>query len=95
MERSMPFLQRVEYPCGGTCSRACSKTTSTRSSAVANAHCISEISSENEIRYKTGFKKLDRVLGGGIVKGEVMLISGDPGIGKSTIMLPDLPKLED
>lgn len=61
---------------------------------MANAHCLSEISSENEIRYKTGFKELDRVLGGGIVKGEVMLISGDPGIGKSTIMLQICQKLE-
>ena len=70
------------------------KSTAARSSAVANAHCLSEISSENEIRYKTGFKELDRVLGGGIVKGEVMLISGDPGIGKSTIMLQICQKLE-
>ena len=70
------------------------KSTVTRSSAVANASRLSEISSENEIRYKTGFKELDRVLGGGIVKGEVMLISGDPGIGKSTIMLQICQKLE-
>ena len=38
-------------------------------------------------RYLTGLKELDRVLGGGIVKGSLILISGDPGIGKSTILL--------
>lgn len=70
------------------------KSTAARSSAAANARRLSEISSENEIRYKTGFKELDRVLGGGIVKGEVMLISGDPGIGKSTIMLQICQKLD-
>lgn len=40
-----------------------------------------------EHRIKTGISELDRVLGGGIVKGSVSLISGDPGIGKSTILL--------
>lgn len=48
---------------------------------------ISEIDSESEIRYLTGVKELDRVLGGGIVKGSILLLSGDPGIGKSTMLL--------
>lgn len=55
--------------------------------AIAKAQPIGEISFENEHRYKTGITELDRVLGGGIVKGSVALISGDPGIGKSTILL--------
>lgn len=38
-------------------------------------------------RVKTGFDELDRVLGGGLVKGEVILMSGEPGIGKSTLLL--------
>lgn len=48
---------------------------------------IDEISTEEEARYHTGLTELDRVLGGGIVKGSLILISGEPGIGKSTILL--------
>ena len=51
------------------------------------SYALSEIQPDNEIRYKTGMGELDRVLGGGIVKGSLVLISGDPGIGKSTILL--------
>ena len=48
---------------------------------------IKEISTTDEIRYKTGSSELDRVMGGGIVKGSLILLGGDPGIGKSTILL--------
>ena len=48
---------------------------------------ITELNPEGEQRYQTGMKELDRVLGGGIVKGGLMLIGGDPGIGKSTLLL--------
>ena len=48
---------------------------------------IRDIRTDDEIRYRTGVSELDRVLGGGIVKGSLILISGEPGIGKSTILL--------
>lgn len=48
---------------------------------------LDEISGESGVRYQTGLKELDRVLGGGLVKGSIVLLSGDPGIGKSTILL--------
>ena len=48
---------------------------------------LNDIAPDLEIRYLTGMNELDRVLGGGIVKGSLTLISGDPGIGKSTILL--------
>lgn len=48
---------------------------------------IDEIESLDEYRYKTGCNELDRVLGGGIVKGSLVLLGGDPGIGKSTLLL--------
>ncbi len=48
---------------------------------------VSEISCGSETRYDTGISELDRVLGGGLVKGSLVLIGGDPGIGKSTLLL--------
>lgn len=48
---------------------------------------IKEISTDDDFRYKTGMTELDRVLGGGIVKGSIVLLGGDPGIGKSTLLL--------
>lgn len=63
------------------------KTTAVPLAGAAAPVKISEIDTEAEVRYHTGLKEFDRVLGGGIVKGSINLLSGDPGIGKSTLLL--------
>ena len=48
---------------------------------------INDIEIDNYIRFTTGIEEFDRVLGGGLVQGSIVLLAGDPGIGKSTILL--------
>ncbi len=48
---------------------------------------LSEIVLDEQDRMKTGYEELDRVLGGGVVRGSLVLVGGDPGIGKSTLLL--------
>ncbi|MFZ1538290.1 MAG: AAA family ATPase, partial [Chromatiaceae bacterium] len=48
---------------------------------------LEAVSPEQETRTSSGIAELDRVLGGGLVAGSVVLIGGDPGIGKSTLLL--------
>jgi DNA repair protein RadA/Sms len=48
---------------------------------------IIQVEASSEPRFLSGFKEVDRVLGGGLVKGAFILLGGDPGIGKSTLML--------
>ncbi|MCQ2754807.1 MAG: DNA repair protein RadA [bacterium] len=48
---------------------------------------LSDVEINSEIRTKTGISEFDRVLGGGIVRGSLVLLAGDPGIGKSTLLL--------
>lgn len=62
---------------------------------TSSAKPLSAISLSDEPRYITEISELDRVLGGGIVKGSVILLSGDPGIGKSTILLQICNALQD
>ena len=54
---------------------------------------FNEISSKKISRFSSGFTEFDRVLGGGIVPGSVVLLGGEPGIGKSTIVLQSAGKI--
>ena len=65
------------------------RTSRTRSTTVAagTARPITEIGTDDVTRIPTGFSEFDRVLGGGIVPGSVVLVAGEPGIGKSTLLL--------
>ena len=58
-----------------------------KQASAAKVSHISDISVEEQSRMGTGFLELDRVLGGGIVPGSLVLVGGDPGIGKSTLLL--------
>jgi DNA repair protein RadA/Sms len=60
---------------------------------AANVTLLSEVRTDAEERVPSGLSELDRVLGGGLVAGSVVLIGGDPGIGKSTILLQTLTHL--
>ncbi len=70
--------------------------TSSRYQPLAEASrltTLKDINAEEEQRRPTGVEELDRVLGGGLVRGAVTLIGGDPGIGKSTLLLQALSLL--
>ncbi len=65
------------------------KGTTVAARAVHEAKVIplTEVTADDDTRSETGIKELDRVLGGGIVPGSLVLVGGDPGIGKSTLLL--------
>ena len=60
-----------------------------RSAALSSSALLTlpEVNTDDEVRYQTGLSEFDRVLGGGLVKGSVVLLGGEPGIGKSTLLL--------
>ena len=63
---------------------------SAASSAAAVVTALASVSEDEELRTQMGIGELDRVLGGGLVRGSVVLVGGDPGIGKSTLLIQAL-----
>jgi DNA repair protein RadA/Sms len=66
---------------------------STKKGKPGDLYLLQDISVENEKRIKTDIIEFDRVLGGGIIPGSVILLGGDPGIGKSTLVMQAAAKL--
>src|SRR4029079_16904862 len=62
--------------------------------STTKAKLLDEIENTNEERIVTNDAELNRVLGGGIVAGSLVLVAGEPGIGKSTLLLQDALKLK-
>src|SRR5690554_8024520 len=60
---------------------------------ASSVRSLAEIEAREQARQPTGIAEFDRVLGGGLVAGSVVLIGGDPGIGKSTLLLQALVKI--
>lgn len=79
------FVEDVEQVSPAT--SPAKQRTSSIFSGDSKAQAFSELSSSDYIRSETGLSELDRVLGGGLVLGSAVLISGEPGIGKSTLLL--------
>lgn len=66
---------------------AASRSISGIGGSASQIYSISDIKSDTDVRYRTGMGELDMVLGGGLVKGSLVLLGGDPGIGKSTLLM--------
>ena len=62
---------------------------------VVEPVALDQIEVSDQARMSTGIEELDRVLGGGLVSGQVVLIGGDPGIGKSTLLLQAISSFQD
>ena len=70
------------------------KTTNERRATSAEVMKLNSVEVEKYSRYKTGYEELDRVLGGGLVQGSLVLLGGEPGIGKSTLILQICNKIK-
>ncbi len=77
---------------GGTAGRFAGYAGDARTQSVRR---LSEVAAEDVRRIGTGLRELDRVLGGGLVQGSVTLIGGDPGIGKSTLLIQAMALLAE
>jgi DNA repair protein RadA/Sms len=66
---------------------AAARTAHRGATSASSSKTVTEVAQESDVRATTGIGELDRVLGGGLVAGSVVLLGGDPGIGKSTLLL--------
>jgi len=80
--QSWNTLELVVSSAGGPTSRRAAVAT-----GAGTSQAVSQVGEDTELRAATGIGELDRVLGGGLVAGSVVLLGGDPGIGKSTLLL--------
>ena len=88
------LIEQVAAPAGGTSTNRYSAPQFTALAGTGEIAILSEIEATDADRTSTGIDELDRVLGGGIVPGGVTLIGGDPGIGKSTLLLQAVDALQ-
>ena len=79
------FEESISSPSPASSGKARARSSRDLSESIVGIGNID--ASHDEVRYSTGLSELDRVLGGGIVKGSLVLLSGEPGIGKSTMLL--------
>lgn len=79
--------ETLETPAGKRQSAAAGAEMNAVKSALNRPQQITAVKRGYESRFSTGMRELDRVLGGGMVNGELILVGGDPGIGKSTLLL--------
>jgi DNA repair protein RadA/Sms len=82
-------------PSGGASRRAGGARTLAEGGSVAATPRLREVSGSESHRWKTGIDEFDFVLGGGIVPGSMILIGGEPGIGKSTLLLQVAARLQN
>lgn len=92
MVRPLPGVRRVEHDRGSTLRavrQCCGKKRrrKDRRNARSVPKPVAQLDDEEEIRFSTGMAEMDRVLGGGAVRGSLVLVGGAPGIGKSTLLL--------
>ena len=78
-------FEEVEVAAKSSVSKTAARKAANAAEKIVGINSVD--ASRDEIRYKTGMKELDRVLGGGLVKGSLVLLGGEPGIGKSTLLL--------
>ena len=71
-----------------------SKVSGEKKAVSAEVKKLNSVEIEKYSRYKTGYEELDRVLGGGLVQGSLVLLGGEPGIGKSTLILQICDKIK-